>query len=55
MALALRLRCRGWARIVIHLSGSVTLSCDQGVNGALGTQLIGSFKDLIENPMGMLV
>jgi pyruvate dehydrogenase E2 component (dihydrolipoamide acetyltransferase) len=35
---------------------SVTLSCDhRAVDGALGAQLIGAFKDLIENPMGMLV
>jgi pyruvate dehydrogenase E2 component (dihydrolipoamide acetyltransferase) len=35
---------------------SVTLSCDhRAVDGALGAQLIGAFKELIENPMGMLV
>jgi pyruvate dehydrogenase E2 component (dihydrolipoamide acetyltransferase) len=35
---------------------SVTLSCDhRAVDGALGAQLIGAFKQLIENPMGMLV
>jgi pyruvate dehydrogenase E2 component (dihydrolipoamide acetyltransferase) len=35
---------------------SVTLSCDhRSVDGALGAQLIGAFKELIENPMGMLV
>jgi pyruvate dehydrogenase E2 component (dihydrolipoamide acetyltransferase) len=35
---------------------SVTLSCDhRAVDGALGAQLIGAFKLLIENPMGMLV
>jgi len=33
---------------------SVTLSCDhRSVDGALGAQLIGAFKELIENPMGM--
>ena len=35
---------------------SVTLSCDhRAVDGALGAQLIGTFKELIENPVGMLV
>ena len=35
---------------------SVTLSCDhRAVDGALGAELIGAFKELIENPMGMLV
>jgi len=35
---------------------SVTLSCDhRAVDGALGAQLIGAFKELIENPMAMLV
>jgi len=35
---------------------SVTLSCDhRSVDGALGAQLIGAFKELIENPMAMLV
>src|SRR5215216_1183212 len=35
---------------------SVTLSCDhRAVDGALGAQLIAAFKELIENPMGMLV
>jgi pyruvate dehydrogenase E2 component (dihydrolipoamide acetyltransferase) len=35
---------------------SVTLSCDhRSVDGALGAQLIGAIKELIENPMGMLV
>ncbi|MGB3866354.1 MAG: pyruvate dehydrogenase complex dihydrolipoamide acetyltransferase [Xanthobacteraceae bacterium] len=35
---------------------SVTLSCDhRAVDGALGAELIGAFKQLIENPMTMLV
>ena len=35
---------------------SITLSCDhRAVDGALGAQLIGAVKELIENPMGMLV
>jgi pyruvate dehydrogenase E2 component (dihydrolipoamide acetyltransferase) len=35
---------------------SVTLSTDhRAVDGALGAQLIGAFRQLIENPMGMLV
>jgi pyruvate dehydrogenase E2 component (dihydrolipoamide acetyltransferase) len=35
---------------------SATLSCDhRAVDGALGAQLINAFKELIENPMGMLV
>ncbi|MCC5979295.1 MAG: pyruvate dehydrogenase complex dihydrolipoamide acetyltransferase [Salinarimonas sp.] len=35
---------------------SVTLSCDHRVvDGALGAELLQSFKGLIENPMGMLV
>ncbi|MCZ8105364.1 MAG: pyruvate dehydrogenase complex dihydrolipoamide acetyltransferase [Burkholderiales bacterium] len=35
---------------------SVTLSTDhRAVDGALGAELIGAFKALIENPMGMLV
>jgi pyruvate dehydrogenase E2 component (dihydrolipoyllysine-residue acetyltransferase) len=35
---------------------SVTLSCDhRAVDGALGAQLIGAFKALIENPVMMLV
>jgi pyruvate dehydrogenase E2 component (dihydrolipoamide acetyltransferase) len=35
---------------------SVTLSCDhRAVDGALGAQLIGAVKELIENPVGMLV
>jgi pyruvate dehydrogenase E2 component (dihydrolipoamide acetyltransferase) len=35
---------------------SVTLSCDhRAVNGALGAELIGAFKALIENPVMMVV
>jgi pyruvate dehydrogenase E2 component (dihydrolipoamide acetyltransferase) len=35
---------------------SVTMSCDhRSVDGALGAQLIGAFKELIENPVMMLV
>jgi pyruvate dehydrogenase E2 component (dihydrolipoamide acetyltransferase) len=35
---------------------SVTLSTDhRAIDGALGAQLLAAFKDLIENPMGMLV
>ncbi|TPK49803.1 pyruvate dehydrogenase complex dihydrolipoamide acetyltransferase [Mesorhizobium sp. B2-5-4] len=35
---------------------SVTLSTDhRAVDGALGAELLGAFKKLIENPMGMLV
>ncbi|MBN9254594.1 pyruvate dehydrogenase complex dihydrolipoamide acetyltransferase [Mesorhizobium sp.] len=35
---------------------SVTLSTDhRAVDGALGAELIGAFKRLVENPMGMLV
>jgi pyruvate dehydrogenase E2 component (dihydrolipoamide acetyltransferase) len=35
---------------------SLTLSCDhRAVDGALGATLISAVKDLIENPMGMLV
>ena len=35
---------------------SVTLSTDhRAVDGALGAELISAFKDLIENPVGMLV
>jgi pyruvate dehydrogenase E2 component (dihydrolipoamide acetyltransferase) len=35
---------------------SVTMSCDhRSVDGALGAQLIGAFKALVENPMIMLV
>ena len=35
---------------------TVTLSCDHRVvDGALGAELLGAFKVLIENPMGMVV
>jgi pyruvate dehydrogenase E2 component (dihydrolipoamide acetyltransferase) len=35
---------------------SVTLSTDhRAVDGALGAELIGAFKHLIENPMGLVV
>ena len=35
---------------------SVTLSCDhRAVDGALGAELIGAFKALIENPVMMVV
>ena len=35
---------------------SVTLSCDhRAVDGALGAELIGAFKMLIENPVMMVV
>jgi pyruvate dehydrogenase E2 component (dihydrolipoamide acetyltransferase) len=35
---------------------TITLSCDhRAVDGALGAQLIGALKELIENPMAMLV
>jgi pyruvate dehydrogenase E2 component (dihydrolipoamide acetyltransferase) len=35
---------------------SVTLSCDhRAVDGALGARLISAFKELVENPVGMLV
>ena len=35
---------------------SVTLSCDhRAMDGALGAELIGAFKALIENPVMMLV
>ncbi|WP_349371757.1 pyruvate dehydrogenase complex dihydrolipoamide acetyltransferase [Salinarimonas sp.] len=35
---------------------TVTLSCDHRVvDGALGAELLAAFKELIENPMGMLV
>jgi pyruvate dehydrogenase E2 component (dihydrolipoamide acetyltransferase) len=35
---------------------SITLSCDhRAVDGALGAQLIGAVKELIESPMGLLV
>ena len=35
---------------------SVTMSCDhRAVDGALGAQLIGAFKALVENPVMMVV
>jgi pyruvate dehydrogenase E2 component (dihydrolipoamide acetyltransferase) len=35
---------------------SVTLSCDhRAVDGVLGAELLATFKDLIEQPAGMLV
>ena len=35
---------------------SVTLSCDhRAIDGALGAELIGAFKQLIENPVMMMV
>jgi pyruvate dehydrogenase E2 component (dihydrolipoamide acetyltransferase) len=35
---------------------TVTLSCDhRAVDGALGAELIGTFKKLIENPLMMVV
>ena len=40
---------------VAHIM-SVTLSCDhRAVDGALGAELIGAFKALIENPVMMVV
>jgi len=35
---------------------SVTLSCDhRAIDGALGAELIGEFRRLIENPVMMMV
>jgi len=43
-------------RIEIAPIMSVTLSCDhRAVDGALGAELIGAFKQLIENPVMMMV
>jgi pyruvate dehydrogenase E2 component (dihydrolipoamide acetyltransferase) len=43
-------------QVVVATIMSVTLSCDhRAIDGALGAQLISAFKQLIENPMGMLV
>lgn len=43
-------------QVVVATVMSVTLSCDhRAIDGALGAQLISAFKQLIENPMGMLV
>jgi pyruvate dehydrogenase E2 component (dihydrolipoamide acetyltransferase) len=40
---------------VAHMM-SVTLSCDhRAIDGALGAELIGAFKMLIENPVMMMV
>jgi pyruvate dehydrogenase E2 component (dihydrolipoamide acetyltransferase) len=40
---------------VAHIM-SVTLSCDhRSVDGVLGAELIGAFKQLIENPVMMVV
>jgi pyruvate dehydrogenase E2 component (dihydrolipoamide acetyltransferase) len=40
---------------VAHMM-SVTLSCDhRAIDGALGAELIGAFKQLIENPVMMMV
>ena len=46
---------RGGKIEIAHMM-SVTLSCDhRAVDGALGAELIGSFKMLIENPVMMMV
>ncbi|HWZ39252.1 MAG TPA: pyruvate dehydrogenase complex dihydrolipoamide acetyltransferase [Bradyrhizobium sp.] len=43
-------------RIEIAHMMSVTLSCDhRAIDGALGAELIGAFKQLIENPVMMMV
>ena len=43
-------------KIEIATMMSVTLSCDhRAVDGALGAELIGAFKTLIENPLMMMV
>ena len=43
-------------QVVVATVMSVTISCDhRAIDGALGAQLISAFKQLIENPMGMLV
>jgi pyruvate dehydrogenase E2 component (dihydrolipoamide acetyltransferase) len=50
-----RVVVKGGAPAVATLMG-VTLSCDhRAVDGVLGANLLGAFKDLIENPAGMLV
>jgi pyruvate dehydrogenase E2 component (dihydrolipoamide acetyltransferase) len=42
--------------ITIATVMSVTLSTDhRAVDGALGAELLGAFKRLVENPMAMLV
>ena len=44
------------ARLRDGIRMSVTLSTDhRAVDGALGAELLGAFKRMIENPMGMLV
>lgn len=46
---------RGGQIVAAHMM-SVTLSCDhRAVDGALGAELIGAFKALIENPVMMVV
>jgi len=46
---------RGGKIEIAHMM-SVTLSCDhRAVDGALGAELIGAFKQLIENPVMMMV
>jgi pyruvate dehydrogenase E2 component (dihydrolipoamide acetyltransferase) len=53
----------GEQRVVVKNGGpavvqamTVTLSCDHRVvDGALGAELLAAFKQLVENPMGMLV
>ena len=46
---------RGGKIEIAHMM-SVTLSCDhRAVDGALGAELIGTFKQLIENPVMMIV
>lgn len=46
---------RGGKIEIAHLM-SVTLSCDhRAIDGALGAELIGAFKQLIENPVMMMV
>ena len=43
-------------KIVVQWMMSVTLSTDhRAVDGALGAQLLGAFKALVENPMLMIV
>jgi len=46
---------RGGKIEIAHMM-SVTLSCDhRAIDGALGAELIGAFKMLIENPVMMMV
>jgi pyruvate dehydrogenase E2 component (dihydrolipoyllysine-residue acetyltransferase) len=46
---------RGGKIEIAHMM-SVTLSCDhRAIDGALGAELIGAFKVLIENPVMMMV